>query len=225
MAANGRDVEAARAYVDTGIKELDQTPRPVMELPKPFNIGNPAPLGLLGFGFTTIFLMFLDTSWLVGDERTWIAQVNTYAVFYGGVAQVLAGVFELLKNNSFAGTAFTSYGCFWLAFALNNFNFANHIFEKKYMIGQTLFLVAWGVLTSCFFLVTLRKCHALMFVFGSLAITFFLLAGGVWNHICLTVAGYVGFICGCSAIYTAIAELWHEHLGLPMPGLKAVKYL
>lgn len=76
-----------------------------------------------------------------------------------------------------------------------------------------------------FFIPTLRRNHCLMTVFGTLTITFFLLAGGQWSENTEKAAGYFGFVCGCSAIYTAVAEIWEETLGLNMPGLAPVRYI
>ena len=170
--------------------------------------------------------MFVTTHWA---EGAFLNNVLCYAVFYGGLAQMVAGVLELIKGNTFAGTAFFSYGSFWLAFALLKVLIANNPAKftgaASYPIGETLFLASWGALTAAFFVVTLRKNGALMVVFGSLALTFFLLAGGVWSPVVNTVAGYVGFGCGLSAIYTAIAEIYHEALGLNMPGLRPVRFI
>lgn len=83
----------------------------------------------------------------------------------------------------------------------------------------------WSLFTFCFFMPTLRKNGCLMTVFGTLTITFALLAGGQWSPRCLKAAGYVGFICGCSAIYTAAAEIWHENLGFMAPGLRPVRFI
>ena len=170
--------------------------------------------------------MFVTTHWA---ETAFANNVLCYAVFYGGLAQMVAGVLELLKGNTFAGTAFFSYGAFWLAFALLKVlvatDPAHFSGSASFPVGETLFLAAWGALTSAFFVVTLRKNGALMFVFASLAATFFLLAGGVWSPAVNTAGGYVGFVCGCSAIYTAIAEIYHETLGLNMPGLRPVRFI
>jgi succinate-acetate transporter protein len=68
-------------------------------------------------------------------------------------------------------------------------------------------------------------CLPLSAVFSTLTITFWLLAGGVWSPPCNHAAGYVGLFCGASAIYTAFAELWHENLGIMMPGLRPVRFI
>jgi succinate-acetate transporter protein len=95
----------------------------------------------------------------------------------------------------------------------------------KYQVGETLIMAFWSLFTFCFFVPTLRKNGCLMTVFGTLTLTFALLAGGQWSARCNTAAGYVGFLCGCSAIYTAVAEIWHEDLGIMMPGLRPVRFI
>eukprot|EP00878_Enallax_costatus_P012214 GHUV01012757.1.p1 GENE.GHUV01012757.1~~GHUV01012757.1.p1 ORF type:complete len:229 (+),score=32.60 GHUV01012757.1:483-1169(+) len=138
---------------------------------------------------------------------------------------------QLVKGNTFAGTAFFSYGAFWMAFFVLKYitatskAMASPAFVSTYLVGQTLIDCLWGVFTFGFFIPTLRKNGCLMTVFGTLWVTFFLLAGGVWNKQCSQAAGYVGFVCGASAIYTAFAEIWHESLGIMMPGLRPVRFI
>jgi succinate-acetate transporter protein len=187
--------------------------------------GNPGPLGLLAFGITTCMLMFVNTSWSTNSFMTF---VFGFAMFYGGFGQFIAGVLELIKGNSFAGTAFCSYGCFWMGFFLteylDNYLTPNAPFAAG-ATGATLWFVLWGVFTFGLFIPTLRKNLCLMTVFSTLFITFFLLAGGVHNADCQKAAGYVGFICGCSAMYAAFALLYNDELGITMPGTAAVRFI
>lgn len=137
---------------------------------------------------------------------------------------------QLLKGNSFAGTAFFSYGSFWIAWAFLQTMIKLHApmgfaVDAGFKVGQCLMLAAWGCFTFLFFVPTLRKNTCLNVVFGSLALTFWLLAGGVYNATANQAAGYVGAICGLSAIYTAFAEIYQEHLGINMPGLAPVRYI
>lgn len=215
-----RDIEAAD---NMGIEET------VPQL-KASGIANPAPLGLLCFGMTTVMLMFVTTKWVEGAA---LNAVITYACFYGGFGQMVAGVFEMIKGNTFAATAFFSYGAFWMAF------FTLNLLAKQsagmptpavtgaatFQVGETLIMALWGVFTFGFFVPTLRKNGCLMTVFGTLTVTFFLLAGGQWSAACGKAAGYVGFVCGASAIYTAFAELWQENLGIQMPGLAPRRFI
>jgi succinate-acetate transporter protein len=138
----------------------------------------------------------------------------------------------MVKGNTFAATAFFSYGAFWMAFFVMKYLVKTSValgaaaaYSGHFQVGETLIMVLWGVFTTAFFVPTLRKNGCLMFVFGSLAVTFFLLAGGQWSKACLTAAGYMGFVCGCSAMYTAFAEIWQEALGWNMPGLKPVRFV
>jgi hypothetical protein len=220
------------AVDDKKLREFDQAAMPQV-VPAQSGLANPAPLGLLCFGMTTVMLMFIETKWA---EEAVIASVISYAVFYGGFGQMVAGVFELIKGNTFAGTAFFSYGAFWMAFFVLKYitaaskaaalaSNAAPAFGASYAVGQTLVNCLWGVFTFGFFIPTLRKNGCLMTIFGTLFITFFLLAGGVWNKACGQAAGYVGFVCGCSAIYTAFAEIYHESLGIMLPGLRPVRFI
>eukprot|EP00882_Tetradesmus_deserticola_P000109 GHRQ01000122.1.p1 GENE.GHRQ01000122.1~~GHRQ01000122.1.p1 ORF type:complete len:236 (+),score=41.43 GHRQ01000122.1:170-877(+) len=207
---------------------------PAAPVPARAGLANPAPLGLLCFGMTTVMLMFIDAGW---SEDPAIIAVMCYACFYGGFGQMVAGVFELIKGNTFAGTAFFSYGAFWMAFFTNNVLTRNaaaavasmpgatpaFFGSSHFHVGATLIYCLWGLFTFCFFVPTLRKNGCLMTIFGSLTITFFLLAGAQWSKRVTTAAGYVGLFCGASAIYTAFAEIWHENLGILAPGLRPVR--
>eukprot|EP00877_Chromochloris_zofingiensis_P014073 jgi/Chrzof1/891/Cz01g32260.t1 len=208
---------------DTAVVDMPPPKSPVV---MSAGIGNPAPLGLLCFGMTTVMLMFVTTTWV---EAAFATTVITYACFYGGFGQMVAGVFELIKGNTFAGTAFFSYGAFWMAYfvgaLLAKSGNPAYAAPAAFKVGETLFLCLWGVFTFGFFVPTLRKNGCLMTVFGSLTCTFFLLAGGQWSISCNKAAGYVGFFCGCSAIYTAFAEIYHESLGIVLPGLRPVKFI
>ncbi|KAI8470890.1 MAG: GPR1/FUN34/yaaH family-domain-containing protein [Monoraphidium minutum] len=212
-----------RAMQDVEANFVEPPPRPVWSAA----IGNPAPLGLLAFGVTTFFLMSVDTLW---SSKVFAAQVIGYAYAYGGFAQMVAGVLELLKGNTFAGTAFFSYGSFWISWAFFQTMTRLHgdmgfTPDAGFKVGQCILLATWGCFTLGFFVPTLRKNGCLMTVFGSLTVTFWLLAGGVWSPAANQAAGYVGAFCGLSAIYTAFAELYEESLGLRLPGLKPMRLI
>ncbi|KAG1676088.1 hypothetical protein FOA52_014954 [Chlamydomonas sp. UWO 241] len=184
--------------------------------------GNPGPLGLLCFGMTTVMLMFIETSW---SDKAFMPTVIAYAAFYGGLGQFVAGILELIKGNTFAGTAFASYGCFWMGWFLLEFLSTIDPGMPFSTTGKTLWLALWGVLTAGFFVVTLRKNFGLMCIFSSLTVTFFLLAGGVHSPEAKTAGGYVGFACGLSAIYTALAMLYQDELGIRLPGIAPVHFI
>ncbi len=165
---------------------------------------NPAPLGLMGFGMTTVLLNLHNAGFFPMDDL-----ILAMGLFYGGLAQVIAGIMSFRRNDTFATTAFTSYGLFWLSLvAIVQFGDADRVFT-----GWYLFL--WGVFTAYMFLATLRKPRALQVVFGSLAVLFFLLAiGDFWGLGTVTeIAGWVGIFCGTAAMYLAAAEILNEAEG------------
>ena len=131
-------------------------------------------------------------------------------IFYGGLAQVVAGILEAKKNNTFGLTAFTSYGFFWLTLV------ALLVMPKLGWItgvsttSMTAYLTMWGIFTLLLFIETLRLSKALQFVFASLTVLFFLLAlGRATGSATIThFAGFEGIICGGSAIYTGVAQLF-----------------
>eukprot|EP00195_Chlamydomonas_chlamydogama_P008907 CAMPEP_0202900244 /NCGR_PEP_ID=MMETSP1392-20130828/10578_1 /ASSEMBLY_ACC=CAM_ASM_000868 /TAXON_ID=225041 /ORGANISM="Chlamydomonas chlamydogama, Strain SAG 11-48b" /LENGTH=232 /DNA_ID=CAMNT_0049586593 /DNA_START=73 /DNA_END=771 /DNA_ORIENTATION=- len=226
-ARNSEDDHAPKVLVTANPKydpELGaKQPTQLVAVSEPWVRGNPGPFGLLCFGMTTDMLMFVTTGWA---ESTFTPTVFCYAMFYGGFGQFAAGTLELIKGNTFAGTAFCSYGCFWMGWFLLEYL---SLTAKQYIgvmtVGMTLWAGLWAFLTFGFFIVTLRKNGGLMTIFSTLVITFALLAGGKWNEQCEKAAGYVGFLCGSSAIYTAFAELYHQELGITLPGVKPVKYI
>jgi uncharacterized protein len=172
---------------------------------------NPAPLGLLGFGMTTVLLNIHNAGFYPLDTM-----ILAMGIFYGGIAQVIAGCMEWKKNNTFGTTAFTSYGLFWLTLV-------GLICLPKMitgLVGPTpaafgCYLVMWGIFTGVMFIGTLRLSRALQFVFLSLTVLFFLLAAGKFagSEAIANFAGYEGIICGASAIYTGLAQVLNEIYG------------
>ncbi|MFI5188309.1 MAG: acetate uptake transporter [Chitinophagales bacterium] len=171
---------------------------------------NPAPLGLFGFGMTTVLLNFHNAG--IFEMNSMILAMG---IFYGGLAQVIAGILESRKNNSFGMTAFISYGFFWLSLV------ALIVMPKLGWIpaasstAMVAYLIMWGIFTLLLFIGTLRISRALQVVFGTLVILFFLLAAGdaTGNTSLKTFTGYEGIVCGGSAIYTGIASLLNEVYG------------
>jgi succinate-acetate transporter protein len=186
---------------------------------KASELANPAPLGLMGFGMTTI-LLNLHNAGLFGLGSMILAM----GIFYGGIAQVIAGIMEFRKGNTFGTLAFTSYGFFWLtlvylivlptdkpAFAPDNASMAAYLFM-------------WGLFTLIMFFGTLKTNRALQFVFLSLAILFFLLTAARVYPTLEPVAGIEGVICGFSAFYLSLAEVLneaHKKVVLPIGPMKA----
>jgi len=173
-------------------------------------LANPAPLGLMGFGMTTVLLNLWNAGAIPLDSP-----ILAMGLFYGGIAQIIAGALEFRKGNTFGMTAFLSYGLFWESFAMIVlFNLMGLVaFTPSSSLAAYLFM--WGLFTLLMFVGTLRLNGALMFVFGSLFVLFFLLAAGnAWSNSSLTkFAGYEGIICGLSAMYASIAQLLNEVYG------------
>ncbi|AOX99710.1 GPR1/FUN34/YaaH family transporter [Jeongeupia sp. USM3] len=179
---------------------------------------NPAPLGLLGFGMTTVLLNVHNVGWIPLGSM-----ILAMGIFYGGLAQLIAGIMEWKKGNTFGTVAFTSYGMFWLSLVallvLPKLGWA----DAQNAAGMGAYMLMWGVFTLCLFVGTLHASIATRVVFGTLTVLFFLLAAAEFTGaLALTrCAGIVGLVCGASAIYTAIAEVLNETYGrtvLPLGG-------
>lgn len=178
---------------------------------------NPAPLGLLAFGMTTV-LLNLHNANIIGLSSMILAM----GIFYGGTAQVIAGIMEWKKGNTFATTAFISYGMFWLVLValliLPDMGFAKAPAADD--ATMTAFLFMWGLFTLVLFIGTLKLTRALQVVFSTLTILFFLLAyehtipgDNPLRHTIGMIAGYEGLFCGFSAIYTGLAQVLNEVYG------------
>lgn len=171
---------------------------------------NPAPLGLLAFGMTTV-LLNLHNAGLFALGTMILAM----GIFYGGLAQVIAGIMEWKKNNTFGTTAFLSFGFFWLTLVGLLVMPAMGWGPAPETPAMVAYLVMWGIFTGVMFIATLRLNRALQFIFGTLTILFFLLAigDGTGNTAVTRVAGYEGIICGLSAVYTGLAQVLNEYYG------------
>ena len=177
---------------------------------------NPAPLGLLGFGMTTVLLNLHNTGLFPLN-----AMVLGMGVFVGGLAQIMAGIFEFKKNNTFGTTAFCAYGVFWLSLSAAWTFPALGIADSSSSSAMGFYLVLWGLFTAGMFFGTLKLTRVHQIVFASLAVLFFLLAIADFaeSSTVKMIAGIVGIICGLSAFYGAIAMVVNEQLGktvLPM---------
>ncbi len=181
---------------------------------------NPAPLGLLGFGMTTVLLNIHNAGFIPLS-----AMILAMGIFYGGLAQVLVGIMEWKKNNTFGTTAFTSYGFFWLSLVALIVMPKLGLAEAASGEAMAAYLFMWGLFTFVMFIGTLRISKALQFVFGSLTILFFLLAIGDFtgSEGIKVVAGYEGIVCGFSAIYTGLAQVLNELYGKTVLPLGPVK--
>ena len=172
---------------------------------------NPAPLGLLGFGMTTVLLNLANAD-IFGVDIMIIGM----GLFVGGLAQFIAGLFSFRAGNTFNATAFTSYGVFWwsLVVVLCNPDILNMPAASN--MAMAFYFLAWAIYTTCMFVGTLKAEVAVRVVFATLAILLYLLAlqrfdmdNTVWGFI----AGIDGIICGLSAMYTAAAFVINEQFG------------
>jgi succinate-acetate transporter protein len=168
---------------------------------------NPAPLGLLGFGMTTVLLNIHNAGFFPMS-----AMILGMGIFYGGLAQIVAGIMEWKKNNTFGTTAFTSYGFFWLTLVAIIVFPVLGVSAAPDPVAMASYLSAWGVFTGVMFIGTLRINRALQVVFGSLTILFVLLAAGTatGNGSLTRLAGWEGIFCGGSAIYAGLAQVLNE---------------
>ena len=178
----------------TTVKVADQT-------------ANPAPLGLLAFGMTTIMLN-LHNAGLISMGSAIFAM----GIFFGGIAQIIAGIMEWKKNNTFGSTAFISYGFFWISLVGLILMPVLGWSGPLQMAALVSFLTIWGLFTFVMFIITFRLSKALQVVFGSLTLLFLLLIVGnaIGNVTILQIAGIVGILCGLSAMYTGLGQVMNE---------------
>ncbi|MFA5237056.1 MAG: acetate uptake transporter [Methanoregula sp.] len=178
----------------TAVKNLDMT-------------ANPAPLGLIAFGMTTV-LLNLHNAGFFGLGSMILAM----GIFYGGLAQVIAGIEEWKKNNTFGATAFTSYGLFWMTLVAILVLPKMGLAEASDKTAMAAYLAMWGLFTLVMFIGTLKANRALQLVFGTLTILFFLLALGdaTGNGTITVIAGFEGILCGFVAIYAGLAQVLNE---------------
>ncbi len=172
--------------------------------------GNPACLGLLGFGMTTVLLNIHNAGFFKLN-----VMILAMGIFMGGLAQIIAGIMEWKKNNTFGTTAFTSYGLFWLSLVVI-WLFPEKAGEAGAPDGTAMaaYFFLWGLFTFFMFIGTLKANRASQVVFGTLTILFFLLTAVKAGYTGLaTITGYEGIICGLSAIYASMAQVLNETYG------------
>jgi succinate-acetate transporter protein len=175
-------------------------------------VADPAPLGLAAFAMTTFVLSFFNAGLV---SSTGEPVVLGLALAYGGLAQLLAGMWEFRNGNTFGATAFTSYGAFWLSFwAINQF-FASKIPGGEIGDAIGLYLIAWGIFTAYMFIASFRTTAAISLVFFLLAITYIVLgigqAGGTANVI--KAGGWIGIATAIAAWYASFAGVTNSTFG------------
>jgi succinate-acetate transporter protein len=183
--------------------------------------GNPAPLGLLAFGMTTVLLNLHNAGFFELNSM-----ILAMGLCYGGLAQVVAGIMEWKKGNTFATTAFISYGFFWLSLVALLLLPGTGGTKAPDETAMAAYLAMWGLLTAGLFVGTLKINRALQVVFATLIVLFFLLAigdytaaGPAFRHF----TGFEGIVCGAAAIYTALAQVLNELFGRTVLGIGPVK--
>jgi hypothetical protein len=179
-------------------------------------LANPAPLGLLAFGLTTVLLNLSNAN---ASTFPLSNMVLAMGLIYGGLAQIIAGSMEFKKGNTFGMVAFSSYGFFWWSFVALFLLPKVSPLPAANQSAMAAYFFMWGLFTFAMFFGTLKSSRALQFVFMSLAILFFLLTA--WqlssNSNVQQIAGYVGVICGLSAVYLGLAEVINEAHGQIIP--------
>ncbi len=176
-------------------------------------LANPAPLGLLGFGVTTVLLNLVNAGVFPLDTV-----ILAMGIAYGGIAQIIVGIMEFKKGNTFGTVAFLSYGLFWWSLVLLLILPKFTGFAGPSSSSLAAYFIMWGIFTFGMFFGTLKANRALQFVFGSLTVLFFMLATReLTNNPTLsgsitfnTFVGIEGVICGASAVYLGIAEVLNE---------------
>ncbi|MBE2899411.1 hypothetical protein DNK57_01015 [Methanothermobacter thermautotrophicus] len=178
---------------------------------------NPAPLGLLGFGITTV-LLNLHNAGLFPINSMILAM----GFAYGGIAQILASVMEYRKGNTFGTVAFGSYGLFWwslvLLLVIPNLKFletSGTAAASADPVAMASYLFMWGLFTLVMFIATLKLKRGIQVIFISLAVLFFLLTAGeiTGSTLITVVAGYEGIFTGAAAMYVGLAEVINETHG------------
>ncbi len=172
---------------------------------------NPAPLGLAGFAMTTLILSVINAGIVTGSS---LAVVVALALAYGGLGQLLAGMWEFRNGNTFGATAFTSYGAFWVSYA------AFVVLFQGKDAGNVVawYLLAWGIFTFYMWLATLTHARPTMIVFLLLWVTFVVLAIGGFNNDAAgkgitLIGGYLGILTAIAAWYASARTIINEAFG------------
>ncbi|CAC9439081.1 conserved hypothetical protein [Leishmania infantum JPCM5] len=173
---------------------------------------NPGPVGLLGFGLSTILLNLHNTG-----SFPLSTVIVAMGICLGGGAQFIAGLLEWVRGNTFAYVAFTSYGAFWLSLVCvwmlpNTAAGTSKLVDpaSEYFVGVYLFL--WGIFSFVMLLCTIRMNLAIFLVFLTVTLLFLMLgcSSMASSAVGLRAAGYEGIICGSLALYLAFAEILNE---------------
>ncbi|HUY17558.1 MAG TPA: acetate uptake transporter [Acidimicrobiales bacterium] len=172
-------------------------------------VADPGPLGLAAFAMTTFCLSSANANLWKGAG---LESALALAFFYGGTAQLLAGMWEFVRKNTFAALAFTSYGAFWLSFyALVKFGLPGGGTDTV-----AIFLIGWAIFTFYMTIAATKVNSAVLLVFVLLLITFIFLAIGNWGtpHTTLIhIGGYTGLATAAAAWYASAAGVINSTYG------------
>ena len=167
-------------------------------------LANPAALGLGGFALTTFILNVVNAG-IVSSEN--LGMVLPVGIFYGGLAQFCAGMWEFRRGDTFGATCFSSFGAFWMAVATMVLLENTGVIEAVPREGMAVLFIAWGIFTAYATVASLKVSKGVTAIFVTLVILFFLLAAGEWNTTIHKVAGYEGIVCALIAWYCSAAVL------------------
>ena len=186
-------------------------PRPATSVAEPVQIADPGPLGLSAFALTTFVLSSVNAGLIAPGVKS---VVLSLALFYGGGVQVVAGIWEFRKGNTFGATAFSSYGAFWLSYWGLSVFFKPAAGTSADAVDQALgyFLLSWTVFTAVLLIASLRTNGALIATFLVLTVTFVLLALGHFGHSesLEKLGGWLGILTAALALYAAAASVINE---------------
>jgi succinate-acetate transporter protein len=190
-----------------GLPELEQP----TSAADPAPIADPGPLGLSAFAVTTFILSAINADIIPAGVKTVVLSV---ALFYGGATQLVAGIWEFRKNNTFGATAFCSYGAFWMAYWGLSVFFkpADGMTAKDVDTALGFFLLSFTIFTAIMTVAVLRTNMALTVTFGVLIITFVALTSGHFLHsnTLEVIGGWLGIATALCAFYTAMAGVVNE---------------
>ena len=178
-------------------------------------IADPAPLGLAAFALTTFLLSLVNAGIMPKDAEPVMLGV---ALAFGGLAQLLAGMWEFRKGNVFGATVFTSYGAFWLSFWAYVTFYAGGIPATERGVAVGWYLIAWGIFTTLMLIAALRTTAVLATLFAVVAVVFVLLGLGALGGIAglTTAGGMLGLVAAALAWYLCAAGVIASTYGRPI---------
>jgi hypothetical protein len=186
-------------------------------------LANVGALALGGFALTTFVLNVVNAGIVSADN---LGMVLPLGIFYGGLAQFCAGMWDVKRGDTFGATCFTSFGAFWMSIALLILLEKTGVIAAVPREGMALLFIAWGIFTVYATVASLKMARAVTAIFVTLIILFFLLAIGEWNTTVHKAAGYEGIVCALIAWYCSAAMLinnvWEKQvLPLGSPVIKS----